>query len=363
MILKFVWIAGAIGFAAYFIITYIRNIYKFRESLPVDGSTADMWAARMGVRRKVRVRESDYINSPLTYGIVRPVILMPAGSVDLIEEEQLGYIFAHELVHIKRFDSLAKIFVMAAVCVNWFNPFSWVMYVLVNRDIELSCDDAVVRRIENASRSDYAMTLVRFAELKETSIFAFNSFGKSVLTERVNEIMTKKKTGVLGFIAGFVICLLVIGAVAVSSYINDTDKIAPPVNGTEVTDTKAAEDNTEPAKVDTALPDSNVSDKVTKTVKQNTARVTKKSTSTSKKSTSTLKKNTGTAAPAQNASQVNSGYVSSGNLLPSGDFNNNHVEYISGGYGYTKAELEAMTGESSSSGSASPEDLKTTDGK
>lgn len=80
----------------------------------------------------------------------------------------------------------------------------------------------------------------------------------------------------LGFIVGFVICLLVIGAVAVSSYINDTDKIAPPVNGTEVTDTKAADDNTEPPKVDTALPDSNVSDKVTKTVKQNTARVTKK---------------------------------------------------------------------------------------
>ena len=364
MILKFVWIAGAIGFAAYFIITYIRNIYKFRESLPVDGSTADMWAARMGVRRKVRVRESDYINSPLTYGIVRPVILMPAGSVDLIEEEQLGYIFAHELVHIKRFDSIAKIFVMAAVCVNWFNPFAWVMYVLVNRDIELSCDEAVVRRIENASRSDYAMTLVRFAELKETSIFAFNSFGKSVLTERVNEIMTKKKTGVLGFIAGFVICLLVIGAVAVSSYISDTDKGEPPVTGNEITDTKEAEDNTEPAKVDTAAPDSNVSDKVTKTVKQNTARVTKKSTSTSKK-------NTGTAAPAQKAPSTNETYTSSGNLVPSGDVTkisindpNDSEFFISAGYGYTKAELEAMRGErgsggTNSSGSASPDNLQT----
>ena len=371
MILKFIWIAGAIGFAAYFIITYIRNIYKFRESLPVDGSTADMWAARMGVRRKVRVRESDYINSPLTYGIVRPVILMPAGSVDMIEEEQLGYIFAHELVHIKRFDSIAKIFVMAAVCVNWFNPFAWVMYVLVNRDIELSCDDAVVRRIENDSRSDYAMTLVRFAELKETSIFAFNSFGKSVLTERVNEIMTKKKTGVLGFIAGFVICLLVIGAVAVSSYINDTDKIAPPVNGTEVTDTKATDDNADPAKVDTAAPASTVADTGAQPAKKNTARVTKKSTSTSKK-------NTGTAAPAQKAPSTNETYTSSGNLVPSGDVTkisindpNDSEFFISAGYGYTKAELEAieaMRGESgsggtNSSGSASPENLKTNDGR
>lgn len=369
MILKFVWIAGAIGFAAYFIITYIRNIYKFRESLPVDGSTADMWAARMGVRRKVRVRESDYINSPLTYGIARPVILMPAGSVDMIEEEQLGYIFAHELVHIKRFDSIAKIFVMAAVCVNWFNPFAWVMYVLVNRDIELSCDDAVVRRIENASRSDYAMTLVRFAELKETSIFAFNSFGKSVLTERVNEIMTKKKTGVLGFIAGFVICLLVIGAVAVSSYISDTDKGEPPVTGNEITDTKEAEDNTELTKTDTAEPDSIVNDTgakpVTnaKPVTKNTARVTKKSTSTSKN-------NNGTAAPAQKAPSTNETYTSSGNLVPSGDVTKISINdpddsefFSSAGYGYTKGELEAMRGENSSGGSASPENLKTNDGR
>lgn len=155
-----------------------------------------------------------------------------------------------------------------------------------------------------------------------------------------------------------------------SSYINDTDKIAPPVNGTEVTDTKAADDNTEPPKVDTALPDSNVSDKVTKIVKQNTARVTKKSTSTSKKSTSTSKKNTGTAAPAQNASQVNSGYVSSGNLVPSGDVTKISINdpddsefFSSAGYGYTKGELEAMRGESSSSGSASPENLKTNDGR
>lgn len=67
----------------------------------------------------------------------------------------------------------------------------------MNRDIELSCDEAVVRKLGNASRPAYAMTLVRFAELKEMSLFAFNSFGKSVLTQRVNEVMTKKKTGIL----------------------------------------------------------------------------------------------------------------------------------------------------------------------
>ena len=377
MILKFVWIAGAIGFAAYFIITYIRNIYKFRESIPVDGSTADMWAARMGVRRKVRVRESDYINSPLTYGIARPVILVPAGAVDMIEEEQLGYIFAHELVHIKRFDSLAKIFVMLAVCVNWFNPFAWIMYSLVNRDIELSCDEAVVRRLGNASRPAYAMTLVRFAELKEMSLFAFNSFGKSVLTQRVNEVMTKKKTGILSFMSGFAMCLLVMGAVAVSSYMNNApvgtnNGIEPAaVPETVNTDVDSNADNSETA-ADTAAASSDPAAATGAQSATRTTRVKKASASTSSKGAGTGSRgNTAAAAPSRTTPSINSGYASPGSIAAaSGDVTKISIydpydddDDDSIGYGYTKAELEAMRGESSSGGSsggsASPDNLQT----
>ena len=388
MILKFIWIAGAIGFAVYFIITYIKNLYKFKESLPADSSIAESWAAKMGVRRKIKVRESDYINSPLTYGIARPVILMPAGAVDMIEEEQLGYIFAHELVHIKRFDSLAKIFVAVAVCVNWFNPFAWIMYGLINRDIELSCDEAVIRRLGNASRPAYAMTLVRFAELKEMSIFAFNSFGKSVLTQRVNEVMTKKKTGILSFMSGFAMCLLVMGAVAVSSYMNNapaatgngiTPAVAPEVVNTDV-DNKA--DNSETAADNAAASSDPAAKTGAQSTKQNTARVNRSSASTSKKGAGSTGRGTAAGAPsvpsktAPSTSGSNSGYASPGNLAAAaGDVTkisindpDDSMYFISAGYGYTKAELEAMRGESSSggstsSGSASPDDLKTTDGK
>lgn len=375
MILKFIWIAGAIGFAAYFVITYIRNLYKFKESLPADSSVAESWAAKMGVRRKIKVRESDYINSPLTYGIARPVILMPAGAVDMIEEDQLGYIYAHELVHIKRFDSLAKIFVTAAVCVNWFNPFAWVMYALVNRDIELSCDEAVVRKLGNASRPDYAMTLVRFAELKEMSLFAFNSFGKSVLTQRVNEVMTKKKTGILSFIAGFSMCMLVVGAVSLSSYMNNANvgtnndiapAVTPEVVNTNV-DNKA--DDSETA-ANTAAASSDPAAKTgAQSTKQNTARVNRSSASKSTKGAGSTGRGTAAGTPSKTTTSTSGGYAaSSGNMVGASGYTTNdegEVEYISAGYGYTKAELEAMRGESSSGGnsggSASPEDLQTTD--
>lgn len=377
MILKFIWIAGAIGFAAYFVITYIRNLYKFKESLPADSSVAESWAAKMGVRRKIKVRESDYINSPLTYGIARPVILMPAGAVDMIEEDQLGYIFAHELVHIKRFDSLAKIFVTAAVCVNWFNPFAWVMYALVNRDIELSCDEAVVRKLGNASRPAYAMTLVRFAELKEMSLFAFNSFGKSVLTQRVREVMTKKKTGILSFIAGFSMCMLVVGAVAVSSYMNNanvgTDNHIAPAVTPEVVNTNVDNkaDDSETA-ANTAAASSDPAAKTgAQSTKQNTARVNRSSASTSKKGAGSTGRGTAAGTPSKTTTSTSGGYAaSSGNMVgASGDFTNISIydpdddDDDSIGYGYTKAELEAMRGESSSGGnaggSASPDNLQT----
>lgn len=373
MILKFLWIAGAIGFMAYFIITYIKNLHKFKESLPADGSVAESWAKKLGVRRKIKVRESDYINSPLTYGIFRPVILMPAGAVDMIEEEQLGYIFAHELVHIKRFDSLAKIFVTAAVCVNWFNPFAWIMYALVNRDIELSCDEAVIRRLGNASRPAYAMTLVRFAELKEMSLFAFNSFGKSVLTQRVNEVMTKKKSGILSFMCGFAMCLLVMGAVAVSSYMSNanigTNSGIAPAALPEVVNTNVENkaDNSETA-VNTAAASSDPAAATGAQPATQTARVKKASASTSNKGAGTASRgNTAAAAPSQTTPSISSGYASPGSIAAaSGDVTRISIydpaaddDDDSIGYGYTKAELEAMRGESSSGGSASPDNLQT----
>lgn len=327
MILKFVWIAGALAFAAYFVITYFKNIYKFKESLPVSGDIADEWAARIGVRRKVSVRESDYINSPLTYGIVRPVILMPAGAVDMIEDEQLGYIFAHELVHIKRFDSLAKIFVTAAVCVNWFDPFAWAMYALVNRDIELSCDEAVIRKVGSASRSDYAMTLVRFAELKEMSLFCFNSFGKSVLTERVNAVMTKKKTGALSLAGGIALCMIVAGIAAVSSDMGSAGALPDGGSGAAVgadivglNAAGSAADNAELAAAGAAAPSGPAAPTGAQSPTIRTARVSKNAASaTGTRGAGAGSRENAAAAPSQTAPPANEDiYASSSNMTQTG---------------------------------------------
>ena len=100
------------------------------------------------------------ISSPLTFGVLRPVILVPK-KTDWTDETALRYVLEHEFVHIQRFDVLSKLLLIAAVCVHWFNPLVWVMYVLANRDLELSCDETVLRRFGGDVRAAYARVLIR----------------------------------------------------------------------------------------------------------------------------------------------------------------------------------------------------------
>ena len=100
------------------------------------------------------------ISSPLTFGVLRPVILVPK-KTDWTDETALRYVLEHEFVHIQRFDVLSKLRLIAAGCVHWFNPLVWVMYVLANRDLELSCDETVLRRFGGDIRAAYARVLIR----------------------------------------------------------------------------------------------------------------------------------------------------------------------------------------------------------
>ena len=100
------------------------------------------------------------ISSPLTFGVLRPVILVPK-KTDWTDETALRYVLEHEFVHIQRFDVLSKLLLIAAVCVHWFNPLVWVMYVLANRDLELSCGETVLRRFGGDIRAAYARVLIR----------------------------------------------------------------------------------------------------------------------------------------------------------------------------------------------------------
>lgn len=152
-----VWLTVMLLIAVYFVISYIRFRLKFRSD-PVTYPYVEDWLTEHSIKRTIEIRVSDQISSPLTYGVIHPVILLP--SCMEYTAETLSYVLNHEYMHIRRFDAVTKLIFSAVLCLHWFNPLVWVMYVLANRDIELSCDELVLRTAGVDKRSNYALTLI-----------------------------------------------------------------------------------------------------------------------------------------------------------------------------------------------------------
>ena len=193
-----VWIAGVLLCAAFFAVAYCKCRREFRMSLPVENDFTRRWLAEHPLRRRLAIRQSDRVASPLTFGVLRPVILMPK-AIDWTDERALAYVLEHEFVHIRRFDALWKLLLIAAACAHWFNPLVWAMYVLANRDLELSCDETVVRRFGGA-RASYARVLIGMEAEKSGFAPLCNHFSRTAIEERITAIMKTKKITVISLL-------------------------------------------------------------------------------------------------------------------------------------------------------------------
>lgn len=199
-----IWLTGMILCAAFFALSYLHWRFEFQASLPVQNNYVNHWLKTHLRKRPVSVRQSDKISTPLTYGIFKPVILMPK-KTDWENTEQLEYVLLHEYVHICRYDSAVKLISTLAVCVHWFNPLVWVMYILFQRDIELACDESVVHRFGETSKSTYAHMLIDMEARKSGFMPLCSSFSKNAIEERIIAIMKMKKTSVIAVLAAVVL--------------------------------------------------------------------------------------------------------------------------------------------------------------
>ena len=192
---EILWLVGVLLLAIYFSISYFRSMRKFRMSIPDNTPYIQNWLTAHQISRPLAVRSSDLISSPLTYGILHPVILLPK-KLDRNDQVALKYVLTHEYVHIRRFDAITKILFAAVLCIHWFNPLVWGMYVLANRDTELSCDAWVIRMTGVKNRSSYALMLIKMEERRNGMSALWNHFGKNAISERIEAIMKFKKTSI-----------------------------------------------------------------------------------------------------------------------------------------------------------------------
>ena len=225
-----VWGAGTIVVAAAFLVAHVRLRKRLAESLPVcDDDALDAFAGlrnQVGVRRRVDLRQSELVGTPLTFGVVRPVVIVPKTCPDARgwAGERMRFVLAHELCHVRRCDVALKCVLAAAVCLHWFNPLAWVMWVLAARDIELACDEAAVRSLARGPlgqvRAEYARTLIDMEEMKSglAPLGVCNAFNRTAMEERVVAIMHIKKTTCAALLASSLLVVGVPAAFASTTY-------------------------------------------------------------------------------------------------------------------------------------------------
>ena len=200
-----VWAAGVLVCAVFFSLAYWKCRKEFQTSIPVGNDFTENWLSVHQQGRRISIRQSGRFSAPLTYGVLHPVILMPT-STKWENTDSLAYVLAHEYVHIRRFDSIRKLVLIVVLCVHWFNPLVWVMYILANRDIELSCDEAVVRFFGENTKAAYARALISMEETRSGLTPLCSSFSKNAIEERITAIMKIKKTTVFSLVlAGFIV--------------------------------------------------------------------------------------------------------------------------------------------------------------
>lgn len=240
--LPVIWGVGIGVIAAFFGINYWKGIREFRMSLPVENEFVNEWLSSHQLRRNITIRQYDCIHTPLTYGIFRPVILLPKESLEQ-SPSTLNFILTHEWVHIRRFDCVTKILLTATLCIHWMNPLVWVMYLLFNRDIELSCDETVLHLLGRNRRSDYALALIDMEEQKGGFASFASGFGRNAIEERIRAIMKMKKASLITILAAVVVVACVSILFATSAKNNPIDTELPSSESETVSDKILTDDD------------------------------------------------------------------------------------------------------------------------
>ncbi|NLO83826.1 MAG: M56 family metallopeptidase [Clostridiales bacterium] len=222
-----VWLAGMMILFSFFVIVYIKNDRALRSALPIHDALLDEWLAQNKLIRPLAIMQSDKITTPIAVGVIKPRIIMPK-TMNWEDKQQVQYVLLHEYYHIRRFDMLWKLIFVFALCVHWFNPLVWLMLVLVNRDLEVTCDEMVVSHFGINTKTNYAYSLSRMAEQRSQFTPLYNGFSKNAAEERITAIMKYKKSSLTSIVLAALLIFALATAFAASPATPQPQDIALP---------------------------------------------------------------------------------------------------------------------------------------
>lgn len=195
------WMAGMLFMLLYSVISYQKIRRKLDVVVPLRGN----------------IFIADDIQSPFVIGFIRPKIYLPC---NLGEREQ-EYIILHEQHHIRRLDHIFKSLAFLALTIHWFNPLVWVAFVLACRDMEMSCDEAVIRKLGSDVRADYSASLLTLATGHRIIAGTPLAFGEGDTKGRIKNLGKWKKPTVWGVAIAFILCIILTICLLTNPYEKD----------------------------------------------------------------------------------------------------------------------------------------------
>ena len=158
------------------------------------------------VKEKNGIYSCDYIKTAFVLGFVFPRIYIPSD----LEKSKKEFVILHEQVHIKRKDSFFRLLSYIALAVHWFNPLVWIAFYLSGVDMEISCDEAVMRKAKKDIRKEYAAALLEIAAGKHILFAGFPAFGENQTKARIQAVVNYKKKSVIVLIVGFIVVAVLV---------------------------------------------------------------------------------------------------------------------------------------------------------
>ena len=186
-IVSIVWICGVLILFVFHLLQLVRLRRKLTGAVPLQDN----------------IYLADYIPTPFVMGVIRPKIYLPSAMSDA----EQSYIIQHEKHHIRRCDHVIKLLAFAAVCIHWFNPLVWLAFALFSKDMEMSCDEAVIKQMGRDIRADYSSSLLQFSTGKRGIAGTNLTFGEGDTKERIENIMKYKKPTIMIVILAIIVCV------------------------------------------------------------------------------------------------------------------------------------------------------------
>ena len=198
-----IWLAGMLLSLIYLLYNYCKTRRRLSHAVLAEDTTSDRlihtgW-------KLAPVYECDELPSPFAMGIFHPVIYIPFG----LEASRRDMILLHEQYHIRRRDHLVKLFASILLAVYWFHPLVWLSWVILCRDMEMSCDEKVLELLGSEQRKAYSLTLLQFAS-GEPAGYVPLGFGEPNVKSRIKHVLRFKKAAVGTGVVGAVIIITVI---------------------------------------------------------------------------------------------------------------------------------------------------------